>query len=106
MNKQRILCLLFAVSLTVLGGLSGCYRHTYVGPAPSSSIPASENYFAHHFLYGVIPASSDVALNRICPQGVGKIETEVSLLNGFLVWLTNGIYSPKTVKVYCATPLN
>ena len=106
MNKKWIQCLLFIIGLTVVSGLSGCYRHTYVGPTPASSMAASKNYFAHHFLYGVIPASPDVTLNQICPQGVGKIETEVSFLNGFLIWLTNGIYSPKTVKVYCATPVN
>ena len=37
-----------------------------------------------------------------CRNGVSKVETQRSFLNGFVAILTLGIYAPMEIKVTCA----
>ena len=101
MTRKRFHRLLLWALLLAIMTTMGCYRHTYVVSEPTQEQPAKSDYFVHHFLAGLIPVNTEVELQSICPNGVGKIETQISFLNGFLNWLTNGIYTPKSTWVYC-----
>ena len=38
-----------------------------------------------------------------CPNGVSKVETQLSFVNQLVAWLTLDIYTPMSIKVTCAT---
>ena len=39
-----------------------------------------------------------------CPNGVAKVETQVSFLNALVALITSFIYTPMTIVVTCAGP--
>ena len=55
--------------------------------------------WAHSWVYGLVPPAPVNASSQ-CTNGVAKVETEMSFLNG-LVGLTWGIYTPIHIKVTC-----
>jgi hypothetical protein len=50
---------------------------------------------------GIVPPS-ELSTKDTCPQGVAKVETERSFLNGLVGAITYNIYTPMHVKVTCA----
>jgi hypothetical protein len=79
---------------------SGCYHATVdTGRAPSGVVV--ENQWAHSFIGGLVPPST-VNVAQDCPQGVSRVETQLSFLNGLIGGLTWGIYTPMTIRVTCA----
>lgn len=84
----------------VAGTLSGCYKATvHTGLAPSGA--SVERQWAHSFLYGLVPPS-DLDVADRCPNGVARVETELSFLNQLAAGLTGGIYTPMTMRAICA----
>ena len=49
----------------------------------------------------MVPPSA-IETAKKCPQGVAKVETQLSFLNQLVELLTLGIYSPMAIKVTCA----
>ena len=90
------------LALTILlVATTGCYHATVdTGRAPSPQVV--EKPWAHGFLWGLVPPATLETAQK-CPNGVAKVETQVSFLNqvagGFL---TGGIYSPMSIRVTCA----
>lgn len=82
---------------------SGCY-HATIDTGLTPSPQTIEKPWAHGFLWGLVPPATTETLQK-CPNGVAKVETQVSFLNQvastFLTW---GIYSPMSIKVTCAAP--
>ena len=100
MRHATILCVTLAASAT-LSLASGCYRHRfYDSKATAQPYPASSEWH-HHFLWGLINASSDVAIEEICPTGAAEIQSWIGPLQAILSYLTVGIYTPTTVRVFC-----
>ena len=90
-------------SLFALAGLlllTGCY-HTQVttGLTPSSQV--IDIPFAHSFVYGLVPPS-EVKTASECPNGVAKVETQISFVNGLVAALTFSLYTPMHITVTCA----
>jgi hypothetical protein len=93
MRIAMVFCLIFMVS--------GCFRHTYVTDKPVAVYPAKETQFKAFFLNGIIPFEPQTPLQDTCPNGVARIETEESFLNGLVNYVTRGIYTPRTARIYC-----
>ena len=55
----------------------------------------------HSWIYGLVPPSVVEAQSE-CENGVARVETQQSFLNGLVNVLTGGIYTPMTVIVTCA----
>jgi hypothetical protein len=93
-------------SILVIGAvtMTGCY-HAVVdtGRAPSGQLV--ENRWAHGFVYGLVPPSA-VEVAQECPNGVARVETQLSFLNQVASALTFGIYTPMTISVQCAGAAN
>lgn len=90
-------------SLFALAGLlllSGCY-HTQIttGLTPSSQV--IDIPFAHSFIYGLVPPSEVKAASE-CPNGVAKVETQISFVNGLVAAITFSLYTPMHITVTCA----
>lgn len=104
MNKGEVLMrwqssavvLVAALSLTV----TGCYHATVETGRPVSG-QTIQNDWAHGFLFGLVPPST-VETAAQCPNGVARVSTQISFLNGLASAIVSGLYSPMTITVECA----
>jgi len=92
---RRLALLLAAVVL------AGCYHVTVVTGAPPASTTVNKEW-QNSFVIGLVPPP-ELNVKDQCPQGVAKIETERSFLNGLVSWLTSSIYTPMHTEVTCGT---
>ena len=91
---------LAAALIAVMG--SGCYRATIdTGLIPSGQ--TIEQPWAHSFIAGLVPPATVETASR-CPNGVARVETQLSFLNMVANVVTFGLYSPMTITVRCAAP--
>lgn len=96
---MRKLSLVVVTSMVVLGG-AGCYHATVeTGATPSTQVIAKP--WAAGWVLGLVPPST-VQTAAKCPQGVAKVETQLSFLNQVVGILTIGIYTPMSIEVTCA----
>lgn len=67
--------------------------------------PAKEAQYnrVQHFFVGGLAQKQEIDAAKICDgvSKVGKVETETTFFNGLLGMITNGIYSPRQIRVYC-----
>jgi hypothetical protein len=78
----------------------GCYHATIETGLPASTTVVQNNW-AHAFIAGLVPPSVvDVASE--CPNGVARVETQLSFLNGLAAAVTSSLYTPMTITVTCA----
>lgn len=94
--KTLRITLLIVCALT----MSGCYVATIdTGKTPSTKV--IQNKWASCWIYGLVPPSA-VMTSAECPNGLAKVETQHSFLNGLVGGLTFGIYTPIQITVTCA----
>ena len=80
--------------------LSACYHITVTsGAAPSPTVVNKP--WQHSFISGLVPPA-ELNVKEQCPNGVAKIETLHSFTNSIAGIVTQGIYTPISVKVTCA----
>ena len=96
--KSQALSLILTVAL--LTGAVGCY-HANVDTGLASA-GSAKKIWAHTWIYGLVPPSTVVARD-MCPDGVAKVETQLTFVNGLVGALTFGIYTPMEIAVTCAT---
>jgi len=88
------------VIVASLVALAGCYHATIdTGLTPSTVV--IDKSWASGWLWGLVPPSA-IETAKKCPQGVAKVETQLSFLNQLVEAITLGIYSPMAIKVTCA----
>ncbi len=98
----------FVTSVFCLFMFSSCYNtKVLVGNVKKNDPVVKVNSVTnHHLLYGLIPVGKTTLQNS---EYVGQkenyvVKTNQTFLNGFLNWLTFGIYTPSTTTYYL--PLN
>lgn len=90
------------ISLFVLMfALTSCY-HAQITTDKEPSNNVIEEEWAHSFVFGLVPPS-EVEASSECSNGVARVETQISFLNGLVRALTSGLYTPMTITVTCAT---
>ena len=94
MRARTLLVALAAFSL------SGCY-HATIETGLATSADSVHVPWAHSFIYGLVPPATVSAAAK-CKNGVAKVETQMSFLNGLVGAITWGIYTPMTITVTCA----
>lgn len=91
--------LIAALMLSLFVMTSGCYHITYdIG----KSLPANtikKKVSANIFLGGMV--GTTIYTNKICSE-ILKFESKMSGVDWLLSWVTFGIYTPRTVLIYCA----
>jgi hypothetical protein len=92
---MRRLAPLFAALL-----LAGCYHVTVVTSAAPPGTHVNKEW-QNSFVYGLVPPQ-ELNVKDQCPQGVTKVETERSFLNGLVSALTWSIYTPMHTEVTCS----
>ena len=93
----------FGVCLSIvclLALCAGCYHATITTGLPVSNEVITKP-FASCWIYGLIPPST-VETAAKCPNGVAKVETELSFVDYLIGMITIGIYTPMTITVTCA----
>jgi len=95
MTRVRTAVLIVTATL-----VAGCYHMTVdTGRQPSGQ--TIEKPWANSFVYGLVPPETVETASR-CPNGVAKVESQISFLNGLVGVLTFYIYTPMTITVQCA----
>jgi Bor protein len=79
---------------------SACYHATIEMGRPASGQVVARPW-ANSFIYGLVPPPTWEAAHA-CPNGVARVETLHSFLNGLVGALTLGIYTPMTLQITCA----
>jgi hypothetical protein len=81
--------------------LSGCQTVHYTTGRNAGGGRVEQN--APFFLWGLV-GEKVVNLNEVCPQGgAARWKNEQTFLDGFLGFITLGIYSPRTIVIECAS---
>jgi hypothetical protein len=88
-----------AAALVVLCG--GCYHVTVITGAPAGPTVIDKPW-QNSFVIGLVPPP-ELDVKAQCPQGVAKVETERSFLNGLVGAITEIIYTPIHATVTCAS---
>ena len=92
--KSKLLLAFLSLSLV------GCYAGTVdTGLPPSSKV--IKQAWASCWIYGLVPPKT-VETAALCPNGVARVETQLSFLNQVVSALTLGIYTPMQITVTCA----
>ena len=94
MNRFR------SLALVVLAISAGCYHVTVVTGAPPATQKVDVEW-QHSFVYGIVPPA-ELSATPTCTQGVAKVETERSFLNGLVGALTWSLYTPIHATITCA----
>jgi hypothetical protein len=80
--------------------LAGCY-HAIVETGRPASETVIEDKWASSFVHGLVPPDVVETASQ-CPNGVARVETQLSFLNMLVAALTFGIYTPMQITVTCA----
>src|SRR5215475_7099807 len=80
--------------------LAGCY-HANVETGRAASSQHIEKEWAGSFMGGLV-APDPVETKSTCTNGISKVETEHSFLNGLVAFFTFSIYTPMKITVTCA----
>ena len=89
-----------AAIVLLLAGSAGCY-HATVETGLTPSPQTVEKQWASSFIFGLVPPST-MSTQAKCPNGVSKVETQLSFLNMLVGGLTFGIYTPMDIRATCA----
>lgn len=89
------------LSLLLVGMVTvSCYHAQIITDAePSGQV--IDIPWAHGFILGLVPPK-EVRTATECPNGVAKVETQISFLNGLVSAVTLNIYTPMHITVTCA----
>lgn len=80
--------------------LTGCYHVTVIsGTTPSPTVV--DKPWQNSFVYGLVPPP-ELNVKEQCPNGVQKVETETSFLNGLVGALTWSLFTPIHARVTCS----
>lgn len=89
-----------AAVLGVLLAATGCY-HAVIDTGKPPAPQTVERPWAPSFVNGLVPPPVVETAAR-CPNGVSRVETQLSFLNMVVDFLTLGIFTPMSIKVTCA----
>ena len=107
-NKYQSLrsCMKKIVAVALLAVLtSGCATQNYLvssSEAPSVSVKPSAEKMQTFFVSG-LGQEKEIDAAQVCQgqQNVASIQTKANFINVVLGFVSNGIYTPRQVRVYC-----
>lgn len=89
-----------AAAVVAAFALTGCYHAVIQTGRPESSDVISIKW-ANSFIFGLVPPPVVETAAR-CTNGVAKVETQHSFLNGLAAVVTFSLYTPMQIDVTCA----
>jgi hypothetical protein len=88
------------VSLIGVLALAGCF-HAVVETGRPAGTTVIYKPWAMSFVYGLVPPPVE-NVSQQCTNGVSKVETQHSFLNGLVAAITFSIVTPIEIRVTCA----
>ncbi len=88
------------LALILVGSFAACY-HATIETDLEPSMTTIDQPFASSWVFGLVPPKTVEAASK-CTNGVARVETELSFVNGLVGILTFGIYTPMHIEVTCA----
>ncbi len=85
-----------------LGLSSGACYHAIVETGRPAGATTIQRPWTSTFLWGLVPAE-EINTATQCPQGVARVETQMTFPNALVSFVTFGIYTPRSVTVTCAS---
>ncbi|AMX03608.1 Bor family protein [Microbulbifer thermotolerans] len=81
--------------------LFGCASQTFTINGEGGEVPTSQK--TQHFFVSGIGQEKITNAAEICggAENIVKVEAQHTFMNGFLSFITYGIYTPRDAKVYC-----
>ena len=98
-NAAVILCLLITTGLTIM--LSGCYTLRVYHDTDMLSEKHDGEISSISMIFSGRQIGGPAQIRSVCPSGASLIEIEQTVTNGLVHYLSLGLYSPQTVKVWC-----
>ena len=89
-----------AAAVVAAFALTGCYHAVIQTGRPESTDVISIKW-ANSFIFGLVPPPIVETASR-CTNGVAKVETQHSFLNGLAAIVTFSLYTPMQIDVTCA----
>lgn len=89
-----------AAAVVAAFALTGCYHAVIQTGRPESTDVISIKW-ANSFIFGLVPPPIVETASR-CTNGVAKVETQHSFLNGLAAVVTFQLYTPMQIDVTCA----
>lgn len=86
--------------LLIMVCASGCYHVTVLTSAAPAGTTVDKQW-QNSFVLGLVPPG-EVSTKSDCPNGIVRVETERSFVNGLVASLTDDIYTPMHTKITCA----
>lgn len=88
------------VAALALVGSTACY-HAVVETGRAAGSTVVQKPWVSTFIFGLVEAK-EINVASECPNGVAKVETQMSFVNGLATAVTFGLYTPRTVTITCA----
>jgi hypothetical protein len=79
---------------------TACY-HAVVETGRTAGTTVVQKPWTSTFIFGLVEAK-EINVARECPNGVARVETQMSFVNGLATAITFGLYTPRTVTITCA----
>ncbi|MBQ8482144.1 MAG: Bor family protein [Alphaproteobacteria bacterium] len=99
---KKHLTLLFCAFIIAV--LSSCSTQNFeINPNPTAMEQPSYEGTNHFLLWGFRQVQTMHPGEACGPEGVSRVETKETFINGLLSVLTLGIYAPRDYAVYCNT---
>lgn len=89
-----------ALSLVAIFAVVGCY-HAVIETGRNPATTVIEKPWAPSFIGGLVPPQP-LETGQRCPNGIARVDTQLSFLNMVVGAITFGIFTPMDLKVTCA----
>ncbi len=89
-----------ALSFLVVFAVVGCYHAVIETGRPAGGTEVYKPW-AMSFIFGLVPPPIENVASA-CPNGVSKVETQHSFLNGLVAFVTFSLVTPLEIRVTCA----
>lgn len=91
-----------AVLALGLGLSTGACYHAVIETGRPAGATTIQRPWTSTFLFGLVPAE-EINTATQCPQGVARVETQMTFPNALVSYVTLGIYTPRAVTITCAS---
>lgn len=78
-----------------------CHHITFKKKRTANHFPSQDEWY-NNFIVGLAETEGPIDVDAVCPEGFSRVESYQSFLNSLVLGLTMAIYTPLTIKVYCA----
>src|SRR5438105_394735 len=84
----------------LLFSTAACYHAIVDTGRPAGTTVVNKPWVAT-WVFGLVPAQ-ELNVAAECPNGIARVETQQSFVNGLVGVITLGIYTPQTATITCA----